>query len=124
MREFVAIDTAPEPIRIKRTRIQTLLQIANIAITAVVLGAWTFIALFVVEPIGWATWAPVTRGWRPGLFEYPFTMLWGLPLCAVALAWLARRANFSGLNYALLLLPLALLGMIFGWYYLAPSDWL
>ena len=123
MREFVTIDSAPEPVRIKRHRLQTMLQLINLGFVVVIISAWTFVALFVTEPIGWATWAPLSRGWRPGMLEYPFTLLWGLPVAGVAAAWLAQKNNFKALSYALLTFPILILGLIFGWYYLAPVEW-
>ncbi len=101
----------------------TLLMLVNAVIAMTVLFAWTAISLYIVEPIAWATWMPVRRGTSlEELFEYPFMLLWLMPLAGVAGAWLALKSGRRTFALTCLALPVALLALIFGWYYGAPPD--
>lgn len=103
----------------------TFLMLANAVIAMTVLFAWTAISLYIVEPIAWATWVPVRRGTTfEDLFEYPFVMLWCMPAAGIAGAWLALKFGRRALAIGCVTLPLGLLGLIFGWYYLAPPAYL
>ena len=89
------------------------------------LCAWTFLSLFVAEPLSWATWMRVTRGYgMMEIFDYPFVLLWLLPGAGMATAWVASQTRKWAMAYAALSLPIVILGFVFGWFYLAPPDWL
>jgi hypothetical protein len=108
---------------IRPTSFMTLLMLANAVIAMTVLFAWTAISLYIVEPIAWATWMPVRRGTSfEELFEYPFVLLWLMPLAGVAGAWLGLKFGRRTFALTCLVLPVALLGLIFGWFYGAPPD--
>jgi hypothetical protein len=49
-------------------------------------------------------------------------LLWLMPLAGVALAWLALKSGRRGLALTALMLPIVLLGLIFGWFYGAPPE--
>lgn len=103
----------------------TFLMLANAVVAMTVLFAWTAVSLYIVEPIAWATWMPVRRGTNfDDLFEYPFVMLWFLPMAGIAIAWLALKAGRKRIALSGVALPLALLSLIFGWYHLAPPTYL
>ena len=108
---------------IRPTSFMTLMMLVNAVIAMTVLFAWTAISLYIVEPIAWATWMPVRRGTSfEELFEYPFMMLWLMPLAGVACAWLGLKFGRRTFALTCLVLPVALLGLIFGWFYGAPPD--
>jgi hypothetical protein len=101
----------------------TLLMLVNAVIAMTVLFAWTAISLYIVEPIAWATWMPVRRGTSfEELFEYPFMLLWLMPLAGVAGAWVGLKFGRRTFALTCLILPVALLGLIFGWFYGAPPE--
>ncbi|HWV79976.1 MAG TPA: hypothetical protein VNZ50_00975 [Hyphomicrobiaceae bacterium] len=103
----------------------TFLMLANAVVAMTVLFAWTAVSLYIVEPIAWATWMPVRRGTTfEDLFEYPFVMLWFMPAAGIFGAWLALKIGRRALAISCVTLPLGLLGLIFGWYYLAPAAYL
>ena len=105
------------------TSFMTFLMLVNAVIAMTVLFAWTAISLYIVEPIAWATWMPVRRGTSfEELFEYPFVLLWLMPLAGVAGAWLGLKFGRRAMALTILILPVALLGLIFGWYYGAPPE--
>ncbi len=101
-----------------------LLMTMNGLVAALVLFAWTLISVIASRPLAWATWMPVSRGYGIfSIFEYPFVMLWTLPLAGVCGAWVAAKARRWAVAYSAAGLPIALIAMIFGWYYLVPPEW-
>ena len=124
MREAIshAFRDAPPPPSL-RPGLIIALQALNVAFAAAIVSAWTYLSYFLADPIGWATWAPLSRHGNPGLLDYPFMVLWGMPLAGVAIAYCARRLMMHGLITTALILPILTLGIIIGWYYLAPTEW-
>jgi len=82
---------------------------------------WGTMAVFVAEPLSWATWAPVSAA--PDVFEFPFVLMWGLPLAATCLAWLAQKIDTERTAFGFASFPIILIGTMIGWYYLAPKAW-
>jgi len=102
----------------------TFLMLANAVIALTVLFAWTAVSLYIVEPIAWATWMPVRRGTSfEELCEYPFVMLWLGPITGIAGAWLALRLGRQTAAVICVVAPIAVLALIFGWYYGAPPPY-
>jgi hypothetical protein len=95
----------------------------NAVFAGLVLGAWTYIALFVGNPIAWATWSPVRRGssWEE-FFSYPYVMLWGLPVMALLVSWMARKSGLWRLAAGVLLTPVLFLGLTIFCYYVLPNT--
>ncbi len=96
----------------------------NAAFGVAVLGAWTYMAVYLAQPIAWATWISVYRG--QGIFDafnYPFILLWLPPFSAIAAAWFAEKASMRGLAYAVVLTPLLMHAFIIGWFNFAPPHW-
>jgi hypothetical protein len=107
------------------SRILIFLMVANAVVAMTVLFAWTAVSLYIVEPIAWATWMPVRRGTTfEDLFDYPFVMLWFMPAAGIVGAWLAQKFGHRALALTCVVLPLTLLSLIFGWFYLAPPAYL
>jgi len=101
-----------------------LLMGANGLVAGVILFAWTYVALFVAEPLSWAVWRPVQRGYGlTGVLEYPFIMFWLLPLVGIFGAWVSLKSGNKTIAYAFVAVPLAMLMLVMGWFYLAPTDW-
>jgi hypothetical protein len=115
-------DGAVAPVRTPRTLFA--LMTANGLFSTAIVFAWTYVALIVAEPMSWATWMPVSRGYGIlGLLEYPFVLLWGLPLLGVLGAWMSMQARRKVLAYAFVGVPLVMLALVMGWYYFAPGGW-
>lgn len=86
--------------------------------------AWTYLALFVAEPLAWATWMPITRGQGvTGLIDYPFVMLWVMPLLGIFGTWISLKGGNKPVAYAFVGVPLVMLLLVLGWFHLTPSDW-
>jgi hypothetical protein len=104
----------------KSTRMLFALMLVNSVFATTSVFWWTFMSLFVAEPIKWATWTGISS--RPDLFEYPFSLLWMIPGTAVCAAWLAHKAGKRRMALNLVIFPIVFLGLLFGWYYLAPQH--
>ena len=100
------------------------LMIGNAFFASGIVFAWTYLALFVAEPLAWATWMPITRGYGlVGLLEYPFVTLWLLPLIGIFGSWLSLKGGHNVMAYAFVGVPLIMLCLVLGWFYLTPSEW-
>lgn len=96
----------------------------NAAFAIAMLSAWTAASFYLAEPLEWATWMRVNRGTSMmDVFDYPFVLLWMLPVGGVTVAWAASKSRQWPLVFVALTLPLLVLGLIVGWYYLTPTDW-
>lgn len=98
-----------------------ILFIVNATFAVASVFFWTLLSLFVAEPIQWATWSGIAP--RPDLMDYPFILLWALPAGGIVCAWLVKNSGRSRMACWLAFLPIVLLGLIFGWYYLVPTEW-
>lgn len=99
-----------------------VLQAANLLFAAACIFLWAVLAVFVEDPMRWATSYGI--GSRPELLDYPFVLLWLMPVGGACAAWVAQKANRMALAYVLVCYPLAFFGLVVGWYYLAPPSWL
>ena len=104
-------------------RLATMMAINGI-MAAIVLFSWTLVAYLAKAPLEWATWNSIYRGpGLQGLLEYPFMVLWLWPLAGIAGSWLAYKSGRKPLAYSFSALPIVMMCLIFGMYYLAPPDW-
>jgi hypothetical protein len=100
------------------------LGVINAAFAGSMISAWTYAQMFVAEPLAWATWMRVYRGGAiSDIFNYPFVLLWLMPACGLAIAYVAGEGRRWSMAWAALLLPVIILGVTIGWYYIAPPDW-
>lgn len=96
----------------------------NALLSLGILFAWTYVSMFVAEPLAWATWMPINRGYGfNGIFDYPFLMLWLLPIVGICGAWVGLKSGRQVLSYAFVGIPPVMLFLVTGWFYLAPPDW-
>jgi len=91
-------------------RVVMTLIVVNATFAAASLFWWTMLSLFVAEPIRWATWHGVSP--NPDLFEYPFTLLWLMPLACAVAAWVARSVHQQKAAFYLAAFPPVLLGFM------------
>ena len=105
-------------------RMLAMLMVLNATFAMTVIFGWTLVSLFIAEPVHWATWQTVSPGSTfLELFYYPFSLLWLMPACGIMGAWLGHKSKNYALAFAFALLPLLVMGLIFGWFYFAPEDW-
>lgn len=105
------------------TRPITALMVINAIFASTVLTAWTVIAVFVAEPISWATWAPLSPGSQPDLFDYPFVLLWGLPLSGIFVSWVANKFYSRTIAYLGSLSPILVLSLVICYFYFVPVQY-
>ena len=93
----------------------------NIGFGASCILFWPTLSEFLADALQWATWHGVQR--RPDLFDYPFVLLWMLPLAGIATAWFAEKSGNVRLARTIASMPIVLLAVVFGWYHFAPPAW-
>lgn len=108
----------------RSARLLSLICMVDLIIALTVLFMWTAVSFYFAEPLAWATWMPVRRGTQfVELFEYPFVLLWAMPLACIGIAWFAKRSGKRALALTAALFPIVVLGMIYGWYHLVPIQY-
>ena len=100
--------------------LQGLLSV-NALLALVCVVWWALAAPFLSEPIKWATGSGL--GANPGMFDYPYNLLWALPGAGICFAWIANKSGKPRAAIWLALFPLLFISMLVGWYYLAPPQW-
>jgi hypothetical protein len=113
--------TAENRRRKRSSRFLTALIGINGLFVAGVLLWWHWMSVVMSEPVRWATWQAM--GPRPSIMDYPFLLLWALPLAGVAGSWFARKFGNMRMACGLAFFPVFYLGLIVGWFYLAPQTW-
>ncbi len=83
---------------------------------------WSLMAVLVADAMSWATWVHINRT-ASDFYQYPFVLLWALPIAGSCFAWLAQKAKNDKLATGLSAFPIVLLGIIVAWYNLAPFEW-
>jgi hypothetical protein len=105
----------------QRTGLAQLWMALNSALAVVMAFYWSGIGAYVAEPFKWAMREGVST--QPSLFEYPYLTLWSTPLLCVIGGWLALKAEQASVARIVGSYPTIMLGMMLGWYYLAPPHW-
>lgn len=97
------------------------LLVVNAALMLFFVLGWTAWADGLAEPLEWA----LTEVGSPrlNLLAYPYLVLWSLPLACCVISSLANRYEMALLARIAGIAPPLLLGLVFGWYYLAPLSW-
>jgi hypothetical protein len=95
--------------------------LADIAAAVFVLAGWDWLAPFMTEPLGWATATQLPP--RPGLSEYPCTLLWMGPLAAAVAAWTMRKLRFIKFALGFAVFPIFFGALAAGWFYWTPLAW-
>ena len=101
-----------------------LLLFVNAAFSLAILAAWTQLAGLIAVPVAWATWSRIYRTGDMGdILEYPFSVLWMMPLLFVGLAWSAEKLGARSVAWMCCTVPVFINIMMIGWFYLAPPEW-
>jgi hypothetical protein len=113
--------TAENRRRQRKSRFLIALMAINVGFALGVLLWWHWMSVIVSEPMRWATWQAL--GPRPSLLDYPFVILWGMPVSAIGGAWFARQFGNMRLACGFAFFPVFYLSLIIGWFYLTPVTW-
>lgn len=85
------------------------INLLNVAFAGANIFLWSVMALYLADPISWATWTSLgSVAHRPDLLEYPYVMLWGLPLLGSGVGMLNNFLGFHRLANVAAAFPLAL----------------
>lgn len=91
--------------------------VVNLAFAVLNIFLWSVVALVLADPISWATWSPLGAvGQRPDLLEYPFVLLWALPLAGSAVAALNSFLGFKRMAKVAAMFPLSLFAVTVCWW--------
>lgn len=89
----------------------------NLAFAALNVFMWSIVALVLADPISWATWSPLgSVGSRPDLFEYPFVLLWAMPLAGSGVAALNNFLGFKRMARVAAAFPISLFLVTVCWW--------
>lgn len=94
---------------------------ANLLFAGGCIFLWALMSLFLAAPMRWATAQGL--GPRPELLDYPFVLLWLLPVAGACGAWIAQNEQRPKLACLLAAFPLLVFALVAGWFYLAPARW-
>jgi hypothetical protein len=113
--------TADNRRRRRNSRFLNSLFVVNAVFVAGILLWWHWMSIVMSEPVRWATWHAM--GPRPSMFDYPFILLWLLPVSAVSVSWLAKKFGNMRMACAVAFFPVFYLSLIVGWFYFTPQAW-
>jgi len=93
----------------------------NLVIALVTLTSWAVIRMTVAQPLGWATSQII--GDDPGFLDYPFVLLWAVPILAVLVARGAAKWGRREMALGTAFLAPTLFAIILGIFYFGPTGW-
>lgn len=91
----------------------------NLCFAGLTLTGWAMLYPIVAGPLRWGTGQPVAS--HPEPLDYPYCILWVLPLAAVGLAWLLRSEGQRSWAIVVAAAPLVFLTILVACYYLGPG---
>lgn len=89
---------------------------SNLIAAMVILSTWQFTGFFVAEPISVATETALSATGKPALFETPYLYLWGSPLVATFVGWIAYKLEYKTFGRFVILYPMALFISCMVWF--------
>lgn len=99
-------------------RFVRLMAVVNIVFACVVLFAWSEIAVYLDAPMAVASDAGIAR--RPDFSEYPYVLLWTLPILGSLGAWIAFRAEkFLFAKFLAAYPAIVIISAVFWYHYLS-----
>ena len=93
----------------------------DIFLAILIVCFWNILAPYLTEPLSWATARNLPP--RPGLLETPTALVWLIPLLSGVGAWLALNLRLVQTAWLFAIFPLLYIGLVGGWFYLAPLAW-
>lgn len=103
------------------SKLASWLMVINFCGALAFLGLWAALSMVIEEPLRWATRHAISP--NPPVMEYPYLMLWLMPLSSACTGWLAIKAEAPALARFAGVYPILLLSLMLGWYYLTPAYW-
>jgi hypothetical protein len=88
------------------------------AVTTAGLAVPETMARLLAGPLQWATGDYVSV--KSGVLDYPYGLIWGLPLAGMAIAWLLRQGGLNRPALWVAALPIVFLAMVVGGFRLLP----
>lgn len=107
---------------IKVQRFTRLMWVLNVAFTVAVLFGWGAISGFIEPPIVAATEAGIAN--HPRFDEYPYALLWVLPIGGVMLSWAAAHGGYGALSRFAAAYPVILITFAVLWFYYLSDTYI
>lgn len=104
-----------------QSKMLVLMMAVNLAMAIASLTAWAYVRLSVAQPLSWATSQIV--GENPDFLDYPFVLLWALPIFAVLVARSAAKWGAKEMAFGVAMLSPTLFATIMALFYLGPIGW-
>lgn len=105
----------------QQTGLLRVIMALNVAFGVACIFWWSTLSRYLADAMRWATWRGIDHA--PQMFDYPFVLLWLLPVTGIAGAWFVERSGKVQAASLVATAPMLLLGLVFGWYHLAPVEW-
>ena len=100
-------------------RFVRLMAFVNLAFACIVLFAWPQVSAFLDTPVSVAADVGIAR--QPGFAEYPYVLLWTLPVIGSLGAWLASRSEQFLFAKFLAAYPAMVILAAVGWFHYLSS---
>jgi hypothetical protein len=98
--------------------------VLNLGFSGACLFLWAVVALILAEPISWATLTHLgITASRPALLEYPYMMLWLMPLVATGAASVSEIVGYRKLANVTAVFPLLLFTLTVCWWNLFGTTY-
>lgn len=101
-------------------RLARAMLFVNGAIAAAMAFYWSGFSAVVSEPYRWAMRDGVSL--NPSWLEYPYLMLWLVPLLCAFGGWLAIKGQKFTIANIIGCYPVMTLSIMLGWFYLVPNQ--
>ena len=98
-------------------RFVTFMLAVNLAVCVVVLFSWPLVGPLLANPISAAADASLDGTITPSIIDYPYVVLWLLPMLGAVGAWFASNLGHQTLARFLAAYPLLLILSSCGWYW-------
>ena len=90
--------------------------LVNVAFTALVIFQWPLIASYIADPMGAAAGQAMSDRSRPDFIDYPYSLLWTMPLICALFAWLGMKSGWVSFSKFVSFFPTALTSLSCLWY--------
>ena len=99
-----------------------LFLLADIAMFMAVVLAWPLVHPLFGATVEWAVGQSAHHAAWQDMLNYPYVLLWGMPLGGSIVAWSAMRANSHQLALISAALPVVLFALAICWFDFAPMH--
>lgn len=104
-------------------RFVTIMMAVNLAICVVVLFSWPIVGPLLADPISAAAESSLDGTHTPSIVDYPYVVLWLLPMLGAVGSWLTSNLGQPTLSKFLAAYPLLLIISSCAWYWYLSNTY-